>query len=95
MGKYLEQVTSDYDRGELLYLELTDAYGVKGVHWRLEALREATVSNAKASIIAKKRKFIADTESMGRSVTKNRLNPLVFQLSEISTNFDSPFFVTT
>ncbi|GAI15521.1 unnamed protein product, partial [marine sediment metagenome] len=84
MRKYLEHVVSDFDRGELRYLELIDAFGVKGVHWRLQSLREAIASNAKASIIAQKRRFIDDTESMGKGLTKNSYHTPMLQQSKIS-----------
>ncbi|MEE4130729.1 hypothetical protein V2I60_07955 [Pseudomonas viridiflava] len=58
MNKYLPQVEEDFDRQELLYLELIDAFGVRGVHLRLLELRAALDSNADASVIAAKRMFI-------------------------------------
>lgn len=58
MNKYLPQVEEDFDRQELLYLELIDAFGVRGVHLRLLELRAALDSNADVSVIAAKRMFI-------------------------------------
>lgn len=58
MNKYLPQVEEDFDRQELLYLELIDAFGVRGVHLRLLELRVALESNADVSVIAAKRMFI-------------------------------------
>lgn len=58
MNKYLPQVEEDFDRQELLYLELIDAFGVRGVHLRLLELRAALDGNADVSVIAAKRKFI-------------------------------------
>ncbi|MDR9752059.1 hypothetical protein RG836_11420 [Pseudomonas sp. SZMC_28357] len=58
MSKYLAHVEEDFDRQELLYLELIDAFGVRGVHLRLLELRSALNSNASASVIAAKRLFI-------------------------------------
>lgn len=58
MKKYLAHVEEDFDRQELLYLELIDAFGVRGVHLRLIELRAALDGNAEASVITAKRKFI-------------------------------------
>ena len=58
MNKYLPQVEEDFDRQELLYLELIDAFSVRGVHLRLLELRAALDSNADVSVIAAKRMFI-------------------------------------
>lgn len=58
MKKYLPHVEEDFDRQELLYLELIDAFGVRGVHLRLLELRAALGSNADVSVIAAKRRFI-------------------------------------
>lgn len=58
MKKYLAHVEEDLDRQELLYFELIDAFGVRGVHLRLLELRAALDSNADVSVIAAKRMFI-------------------------------------
>lgn len=58
MAKYLQHVESDFDRQELCYLELIDVFGVRGVHARLRALREARANNYGPGVVAQKRKFL-------------------------------------
>lgn len=58
MSTHLAHVEDDFDRRELLYLELIDAFGVRGVHMRLLELRAALANNERPDVIAARRRFI-------------------------------------
>jgi hypothetical protein len=63
MNTRLAHVEDDFDRQELLYLELIDAFGVRGVHMRLLALRAALANNEQPDVIAARRRFIDGSDA--------------------------------
>lgn len=74
MGVYLKDVEEDFDRRELLYLELVDCFGVLGVHRRLGELRTALENNESEVIIKSKRRFLTGaSEWVYRPVAKTSM----------------------
>lgn len=59
---YLKHVEDDFDRRELLYFELIDSFGVRGVARRLQELRAALNNDESRAVIESKRRFITGVD---------------------------------
>lgn len=97
MAIYLEHVENAFDRQQLRYIELVDAFGVGGVHARLQELRQAHDNNESASVLAAKRRFLEmDDEWKPRVLVKQAailIDCLEFELSVFPVGTGNKFLL--